>query len=118
MPLKNSPASGSPFAQVIKTEEKGSDVNLAAHLLHDAHQSRFDAAVLITNDSDLVEPIKMVRNDLGLPVGVIVPHKKPAFEIKKHATFIRQIRQGALANSQFPATLSDAKGTFHKPASW
>lgn len=30
------------YVQVIKTEEKGSDVNLATHLLHDAHMKRFD----------------------------------------------------------------------------
>jgi hypothetical protein len=46
------------YARVIKTEEKGSDVNLATHLLHDAHMGRFDVAGVISNDSDLLEPIK------------------------------------------------------------
>lgn len=39
---------------VDRTEEKGSDVNLATHLLHDAFKGLFDTAVLITNDSDLL----------------------------------------------------------------
>lgn len=43
---------------VDKTEEKGSDVNLAAHLVRDAFQKRFELAVLITNDSDLAEPVR------------------------------------------------------------
>jgi len=38
---------------VDRTEEKGSDVNLASHLLRDAYGKRFEVAVLITNDSDL-----------------------------------------------------------------
>ena len=42
--LASSPDSGSPYVKIIKTEEKGSDVNLATHLLHDAHLNRFDLA--------------------------------------------------------------------------
>jgi uncharacterized LabA/DUF88 family protein len=119
MPLANPQPGGPRTVEVIKTEEKGSDVNLAAHLLHDAHRGRFDVAVLITNDSDLVEPMKLVRYDLGLKVGVLNPHKrKPAHEIAKYATFIKQIRTGVLANSQLPITLTDAQGTIHKPSGW
>lgn len=41
------PAPGRPqeYVRVIKTEEKGSDVNLATHLLHGAHMGRFEVAV-------------------------------------------------------------------------
>jgi len=41
--------------KVIKVEEKGSDVNLACHLLLDAFQNNFDVAAVVSNDSDLVE---------------------------------------------------------------
>ena len=37
-------------------EEKGSDENVASHLLIDLHTDEIDAAVLITNDSDLRLP--------------------------------------------------------------
>jgi hypothetical protein len=37
---------------VIKTEEKGSDVNLATYLLLDAFKQDCEAAVVISNDSD------------------------------------------------------------------
>jgi hypothetical protein len=50
--------------EVLKTEEKGSDVNIAAHLVNDAHKGRFEAAVLITNDSDLLTPMQIVRREL------------------------------------------------------
>lgn len=38
---------------VLKTEEKGSDVNLAVDLLHDCVQGLYDCVVVISNDSDL-----------------------------------------------------------------
>ena len=119
MPLAE-PAPGGPrFAKVIKTEEKGSDVNIAAHLIHDVHQGLFDAAVLITNDSDLTEPIKIVRRELGLQVGILNPHEQtPSQMLLKHASFVKQIRHGVLAASQFPDLLKDRQGTFHKPKAW
>ncbi len=117
MPLAAPPATGPRHAKVIKTEEKGSDVNLATHLLCDAYEGRFDVAVLVTNDSDLPEPVLVVRNRLGRRVGILNPHKQhPSIQLSKAATFIKQIRTGVLAASQFPSTLTDATGTFHRPA--
>jgi hypothetical protein len=103
---------------VDKTEEKGSDVNLASHLLRDAFQNRFELAVLITNDSDLAEPVRIVKEELNLPIGILNPHQYHSRELRQYATFIKRIRQGDLSSSQFPQTLTDRKGTFAKPAGW
>jgi hypothetical protein len=103
---------------VDKTEEKGSDVNLAAHLLRDAFTKRFDVAVLVTNDSDLAEPVRIVRQELSLPVGILNPHQYHSKILQDLATFVKRIRQSDLIASQFPPSLTDAKGTFTKPASW
>jgi hypothetical protein len=115
-------ANGSPdnpeYAEVWITEEKGSDVNLATHLVADAFLGYFQAAAVITNDSDLVEPIRVVQRELGLPVGVINPHKKRCHQLTREAAFFRQIREGVLAASQFPPTLSDGSGIIRKPESW
>ena len=54
---------------VDKTEEKGSDVNLASHLLRDAYNRRFEVAEIITNDSDLAEPVRIVSQEIKLPLG-------------------------------------------------
>jgi hypothetical protein len=115
MPLAKNPTKS---VRVIKTEEKGSDVNIAAHLVNDGHKQLFDVAVLITNDSDLLEPLKIVRYELDLPVGVLNPQKKASRVLAKHASFIKKIRRGVLQASQFSSTLQDAKGTFRKPSSW
>jgi hypothetical protein len=118
MPVVVPPGLPQKYVRVIKTEEKGSDVNLATHLVHDAHMGRFDIAVVISNDSDLLEPIKIVRYELHKRVGILNPHPIPSRALLPHIDFIKQIRTGVLKASQFPATLTDAHGTFKKPATW
>ena len=103
---------------VDETEEKGSDVNLAAHLLHDAFKGLFEVAVLVTNDSDLLEPVRIVRQDFNLSVGILNPHQHHSTVLKPYATFMKRIRQSDVAACQFPTVMSDAKGQFHKPPGW
>lgn len=125
MPLVTPAPNGQRFAQVLFTEEKGSDVNLASYLLLDGFQNAYDCAIVVSGDSDLATPIEMARNHLGKTVGVLLPQitgkKNPrrSARLKGAATFFRDsIRRGVLQSSQFPATLSDARGTFHKPSVW
>lgn len=106
------------WVAVDRTEEKGSDVNLASHLLLDAFTGKFKLAVLITNDSDLAEPVRIVRQVVNLPVGIINPHQRHSVTLKQYATFMKRIRQTHLMQSQFPHAMTDAKGSFHKPSTW
>ena len=94
------------------------DVNIASHLVNDAHNGDFEVAVLITNDSDLLTPMKIVREELHLPVGIINPYNRFARVLAREASFKKKIRAGVLASSQFPVSLQDAHGAFHKPTSW
>jgi hypothetical protein len=103
---------------VDKTEEKGSDVNLASHLLRDAFLKRFHVAVIVTNDSDLAEPVRIVSQEIKLPIGILNPHQFHSRELRQYATFVKRIRQGDLISSQFPRVLTDRKGTFAKPPGW
>ncbi len=103
---------------VDKTEEKGSDVNLASHLLHDGFKGLYDVAVIITNDSDLAEPIRIVRQVLNLPIGILNPHSMHSKTLQQYATFVKRIRQSFLISSQFHDKLQDGKGEFHKPDGW
>jgi NYN domain len=107
--------------QVIKSEEKGSDVNLATTLLVDAFDGDFEQAVVVSNDSDLVYPIEVVRQKFGLPVIVLFPcggGRKPSFHLSNVATASPLVKTAHLAASQFPNPMTDATGTFHKPATW
>jgi uncharacterized LabA/DUF88 family protein len=103
-----------------KTEEKGSDVNIASYMLLDGFNKDYDTAVVISNDSDLCEPVRMVRFELGLTVGVVNPHPaaKRSRVLSQDAHFFKQLRRGALAKSQFPDVLYDARGSFYKPGGW
>ncbi len=60
MPLAK-PTRWEKTVEVIKTEEKGSDVNLALHMLNDAWHDRYDCAVVCSNDSDLSEALRLVK---------------------------------------------------------
>ena len=106
------------YVEVWKTEEKGSDVNLAVHLLKDGYQGNYDLAVLVTNDSDLLSAVKIVRHDLRLRVGLLNPQKEPSKVLYTEVNFIRQIRKNVLQLSQFPTQMKDSKGKFIKPTDW
>ncbi len=105
-------------ARVWIAEEKGSDVNLASHLLMDGFDRDYEVAIVVSNDSDLVEPIRLVRQRLGLKVGILNPHQHPARDLLRLADFYQQVRQGPLAACHFPDEMDDGNGHFFKPVAW
>ena len=117
-PLVCPPQSGPRTVEILDTEEKGSDVNLATYLLLDGFNDEYDLAMVISNDSNLMLPIGMVRDHLGKQVGVFDPSRRRSFELHGAASWYRPLRQGPLSASQFPDTFSDAEGMVSKPASW
>jgi uncharacterized LabA/DUF88 family protein len=104
---------------VWKTEEKGSDVNLALHVLNDAWMGRYDCAVVVSNDSDLATALAMVKTHHKKKIGIITPGapiRKTSWALEKQADFVRTIRSSALRKAQLPETIP---GTgLHKPAGW
>ncbi len=118
-PLAHPSARGPRTAEIIKTEEKGSDVALATYLMLDACRGDCDTAVLITNDSDLREPLRLVRKELGLVTGVVNPHPASRRSRALEAIFFKQLRPSALAASQLPPQIIDRSGRkITKPADW
>lgn len=103
---------------VLEREEKGSDVNLATYLLVDGFKRDYEVAVVVSNDSDLAEPIRLVRNELGIRVGIVNPRKSVAYDLKGTADFYKSVRVWLLRDSQFPAVMSDANGLITKPSTW
>lgn len=93
-------------------EEKESDVNVAMHLVSDAHEDLFDQAFLVTNDSDLLGPSRLVRAKFpNKKLKVIAPpyrrHSKELWAVATHRT---QIQQQHLEACQLPQTAHDATG--------
>lgn len=105
-------------ALVHDRTEKGSDVNLAVHLVNDAWLDKFDCAIVISGDSDLAESIKLVRqHHKKKVVGVFSPAKRGmSKEMIYAASFVRAITTGVLAGSQMPSHIPGS--TIFKPADW
>jgi len=111
-------ADGRGLVTVLKSEEKGSDVNLASHLLIDCYRSDCDVAVIVSNDSDLAFPIDHVKWHLGKVIGIVNPHSRPSRELLPLASFYKPIRPKVLALCHFPTKMTDSAGEFHKPPTW
>lgn len=108
------------YVEVLDSEEKGSDVNLATRLLIDGFNRDYEQAVVISNDSDFASPIRYVRAGLGLRVTVVNPdnNNNTHRDLEDAATYVRRLRRSHLRRSQFPPTLCDAQGVITKPTAW
>ena len=104
--------------KIIKTEEKGSDVNIAVQLLNDAWLNSFDCAVVVSNDSDLAEAMKLVKKHHPTKkLGLFMPGKgHPSKELMQYADFVKRIREGVLQSSQLPNPIPG--GNIYKPGNW
>ena len=105
------------IAEFHAMEEKGSDVNLASYLLDDAWRGRFETAVVISNDTDLVTPIRMVTAERRRPVLVVCPGRwQVAPQLRSVASHVRYIRAPILRAAQLPDTLPGSG--ISKPEGW
>ena len=114
----HNPPKGCPnIVTIVDTKEKGSDVNLALHILNDAWHDRYDCAVLVSNDSDLAESLKLVKSEHSKKVGLIISgHRHPSRELMKYKDFMKVIRSDVLVHSQLPDFIPGTN--FYKPSSW
>lgn len=107
-------------ARVVIPEEKGSDVNLGAFLLYDALVDKAcNKAVVITNDSDLEEPIRMVVQG-GIPVGLVNPHPGATnARLRRVASFEIPFRREVVRQCQMTNPVIGRNGKpIHKPLEW
>ncbi|GCD99772.1 NYN domain-containing protein [Embleya hyalina] len=121
MRLSQPPPGGPGTVEVVKTEEKGTDVNIASYMLMDAFRTDCDTSVLISNDSDLCEPLRMVKNELEMTIGILNPcPRQPSHWLRSlNPAFIKPIRKGVLNASQFPDTVRLPSGAeVKRPLEW
>jgi hypothetical protein len=94
----------------------------------DGFLGHYEAAIVITGDSDLVTPIRMVRSQLLKPVGVLNPQRlsgpncrpvRQSAGLQHAASFYQNgVSWNQLANAQLPPSLADSHGSFVKPPTW
>ena len=103
----------------LHLEEKGSDVNVASHLLIDVLTNAIDAAVVISNDSDLALPVRTARD--RVPLGMINPRDGYfAGDLTGHPTdgvgnhWWRKLQMADYHSHQLP----NPAGGFNRPSGW
>ena len=106
------------IVKVSKFEEKGSDVNISTFMLIDCLKNECDVPILLSNDSDLTEPLKYIKTILKLPVGLITPAKFWVSKLHQYSSLRRKISSERLKNAQFPLKLKDKQGEFFCPKEW
>jgi uncharacterized LabA/DUF88 family protein len=114
------PPAGVPALQTVYIlQEKKSDVSLASHLLMDAVEDRFDRAVLLTNDTDFVVPVRIARERLGREVVLVSPDVTISDELRKAASAGWILDRGQLFKCQLPNPVIGPDGReIRKPDRW
>lgn len=107
------------MVKYLHLEEKGSDVNVAAHLLTDVLTAAVDAAVVVSNDSDLAYPVREARN--RVPVGLVNPrggYFAGSLAAEKSAGvgnhWFRRLGASDYLSSQLP----ERCGVYRRPVGW
>jgi len=111
---------GSEYVSVLIPEEKGSDVNLASYLLVDGFRDLYDIALVVTNDSDLAEPVRLVGSELGKSVVLAHPSQAAAGHLLRAGpSRVLRIHVNTILKSQLPDPVVRADGSpIHRPHAW
>lgn len=100
--------------------EKMTDVKISVEMLVDAYQDKYDTALLVTGDSDLVPVINAIKKLFPLKrIVVVFPPKRYTAELaqKFHAHIV--LRRTTIAQSLFPDEVKKPDGfVLKKPESW
>ena len=115
------PVPGLPaYVDVLDSQEKGSDVNLATRLLVDGFNGAYEQAIVVTNDADLAAPMRYVRDGLRLPVTVVNPDRKANTpkDLQNAVTRVKRLWKSHLRRSQLPSSVKDGQGAITKPERW
>lgn len=102
------------------SNEKMTDVNIAVEILSDAYFDKFDMALLITGDSDLIPPINAVHNLFKTKrVFVAFPPNRHNISVERAASGCMIIGRKKLKDSQFPEKVTKSTGfVLTRPAEW
>lgn len=109
--------------EIWRLEEKQSDVALALHAYSDAISGQVDQVIFITNDTDVVPALKMIREHTSVIVGLIAPIRRGRGAVnaalERYAHWTRKhIDDEEFARSQLPARVRVRGAMIHKPISW
>jgi len=101
-------------------EEKMTDVNIVTELLMDAVSDKFDTALIISGDSDLVPPIRTLKVNYPQKRLILAfPPARECSQLKNCAHGYFTIGEAKIRSSQFPEQVTKADGfVLNRPAEW
>lgn len=104
----------------ISHEEKMTDVNIAAQLLVDAFEDRYDTALIVSGDSDLTTPIKLVRQHFPKKRLIVAfPPNRRSDQLRRSAHGHVVIGADSLRQNLLPDEIRTASGFLLKrPSRW
>lgn len=102
------------------SNEKMTDVNIATHLLLDAFEDKYDTAILISGDSDLVPPVKAIHKHFNKKsVSVFFPPNRHNVTVAGAAKGSQIIGKKKIKDHQFSLNITKKDGyILTKPESW
>ena len=107
------------IVEVIRAEEKGSDVNLAVDMVNDAWRDQYDCAVVVSNDADLERALRVVKQQLKKRVLLFTPGapvRKPLMVLRRWSHKQFGVHAADLQHCQLPSPIIGTVIT--KPARW
>ena len=104
----------------VSHEEKMTDVNIAAQLLCDAYEDRFDTAIIVSGDSDLTTPIRLVRERFpDKRLIVAFPPKRRSDQLRRFAHGHIVIGADSLRQNLLPEEIETPSGyRLKRPKEW
>ena len=90
-------------------------------MVADAAAGAADAYVLLSNDSDQVGALRLMKEELGALTGIAFPMETARSSKALMATkpdHVAFVSRPVLEVSQFPDRLVDRHGKIHKPPTW
>jgi hypothetical protein len=106
--------------KITKRQEKMTDVNLAIDLVVDAIDDRYDTAIVISGDMDLLPAVKYVRTIYPIKVlSIFYPPNRQNNELSKQASGSLPIGKYKFETNQFPDVIINNKGKkIFRPEEW
>lgn len=100
--------------------EKMTDVNIAVEMFSDAINGEFDIALLLSADSDLVPPVRAIKNTFTQKrIVVAFPPKRSSVELENIAHACLRIGRANFARSLLPDKVTKADGfVLQRPSAW
>jgi hypothetical protein len=101
-------------------EEKRTDVNIAVEMLKLAHLKKYQRAVLISGDTDLIPVFDALRQlHPEIKISVVIPIGKTSRDMRAAADSVFQMTELQLSQSLLPQTITLPSGLIlTRPPTW